>query len=50
MATAISDELFTPDVVNDPYTYFTRLREADSVHWKETYEVWIVPATRMWCG
>jgi cytochrome P450 len=42
MATAISDELFTPDIVNDPYPYFTRLREADPIYWNETYKVWIV--------
>lgn len=42
MVTAIRDDLFTPDVINDPYTYFAQLREADPVHWNEKYEVWIV--------
>ena len=42
MVTAINDDLFTPDVINDPYTYFGRLREEDPVHWNEKYEVWII--------
>lgn len=42
MVTAINDDLFTPDVIADPYTYFGRLREEDPVHWNEKYEVWII--------
>ena len=42
MATAIEDDLFTADVINDPYTYFGRLREIDPVHWNERHEVWLV--------
>jgi cytochrome P450 len=42
MVTAINDDLFTPDVINDPYTYFGRLREEDPVHWNEKYEAWII--------
>lgn len=42
MVTAIHDDLFTRDVVQDPYTYFARLREADPVHWNELYETWFI--------
>jgi cytochrome P450 len=42
MARSIQDDLFTPDVVNDPYTYFGQLREEDPVHWNEKYELWLV--------
>src|SRR5262245_57638263 len=42
MTTATHDDLFALDVINDPYTYFGRLREEDPVHWNEQYQVWIV--------
>ena len=42
MVTAITDDLFSPAVVNDPYTYFNQLREEDPVHWNEKYELWVV--------
>src|SRR5215475_8366267 len=42
MMTAISDDLFTREVTDDPYTYFGRLREEDPVHWNELYELWVV--------
>ncbi len=42
MVTAINDDLFSPFVVNDPYTYFSQLRDEDPVHWNEKYELWIV--------
>ncbi len=42
MATAINDDLFTPDVIDDPYGYFGHLREADPVHWNELYELWLI--------
>ncbi len=38
----IQDDMFTPDVIADPYTYYGRLREQDPVHWNETYELWAV--------
>lgn len=41
-ATALHDDLFAPDVIADPYTYFGRLREADPVHWNPRGELWIV--------
>lgn len=42
MSTAINDDLFTPEVIADPYPYFARLREEDPVHWNEKYGVWII--------
>lgn len=42
MATAINDDLFTPDVIHDPYSYFDRVREEDPVHWNEKYDLWLV--------
>ena len=43
MATINIDyDVFTPDVLNDPYTYFGRLREEDPIHWNEKYEAWFI--------
>jgi cytochrome P450 len=42
MATAIQDNLFTEDVVQEPYEYFNRVREEDPVHWNELYELWLI--------
>src|SRR6266699_4616336 len=42
MITAINDDLFTPEVIADPYAYFDRLREEDPVHWNAKYAVWLV--------
>ena len=42
MITAIKDDLFTPEVIADPYTYFDRLREEDPVHWNAKYAVWLI--------
>ena len=42
MVTTINEDLFAPEVISDPHTYFGQLREDDPVHWNEKYEVWIV--------
>jgi cytochrome P450 len=42
MATIVQDDMFTPAVIADPYTYYGRLRDADPVHWNEKYELWAV--------
>src|SRR5262249_31801798 len=42
MITAVNDDLFTPEVIAEPYTYFDRLREEDPVHWNAKYGVWII--------
>jgi len=40
--TAINDDMFTEDVIADPYTYYGRLREEDPVHWNEKYALWVL--------
>ena len=42
MATAVNYDLFSRDIVQDPYTYFGHLREADPVHFNELYETWFI--------
>ena len=42
MVTAIDYDMFTPEVMADPYTYYGRLREEDPVHWNEKYELWVI--------
>jgi cytochrome P450 len=42
MPAAIQDDMFSPDVIADPYTYYGRLRDEDPIHWNETYELWVV--------
>ena len=42
MATTVRDDMFTPDVIADPYSYYGRLRDEDPVHWNDTYELWVV--------
>ena len=42
MALTLQDNMFAPDVIADPYAYYGRIRDADPVHWNETYELWVV--------
>jgi cytochrome P450 len=42
MVTAIQDDMFTPGVIADPYTYYGRLRDEDPVHWNDTYALWVI--------
>ncbi len=42
MVTAIQDDMFTTDVIADPYSYYGRLRDEDPVHWNKAYELWAV--------
>jgi len=42
MATAVKDDMFTPDVIADPYAYYGRLRDEDPVHWNDTYGLWVI--------
>ena len=42
MVTAIRDDMFTPDVIADPYGYYGRLRDEDPVHWNDTYALWVI--------
>ena len=46
----INDDMFTPDVIADPYAYYGRLREEDPVHWNEKYACGSSPVTMTWSG
>jgi len=39
---AINDDMFSEDVIADPYAYYGRLREEDPVHWNEKYALWVL--------
>jgi cytochrome P450 len=36
------DDLFAPEIVHDPYTYFGRLREENPVQWNARDEAWLI--------
>jgi cytochrome P450 len=38
----VHDDMFTDDVIADPYTYYGRLREEDPVHWNDKYALWVI--------
>jgi cytochrome P450 len=42
MVTPVQDNMFTPDVIADPYAYYGRLRDEDPVHWNDTYALWVI--------
>ena len=42
MVTTFNDNMFAPEIMFDPYTYYGGLREEDPVHWNELYELWVV--------
>jgi cytochrome P450 len=42
MPVAIQEDLFTPDVIANPYAYYGRLRDEDPVHWNPGYELWLI--------
>jgi cytochrome P450 len=42
MLTTVQDDLFTPDVIANPYVYYGRLRDEDPVHWNENYALWVI--------
>jgi len=42
MVTAIRDDMFTSDVIADPYAYYGRLRDEDPVHWNDAYALWVL--------
>jgi cytochrome P450 len=42
MGTAVQDDMFTPDVIADPYAYYGRLRDEDPVHWNDAYALWVL--------
>ncbi len=42
MSTALRDDLLDPEVNQDPYPFFARLREEDPVHYSEAHHGWLV--------
>lgn len=42
MPVAVQDDLFTPDVIANPYAYYGQLRDDDPVHWNPSYELWVI--------
>jgi cytochrome P450 len=42
MGTAVQDDMFTPEVIADPYGYYGKLRDEDPVHWNDAYALWVV--------
>jgi cytochrome P450 len=42
MNTVVHDDMFTPDVIADPYRYYGRLRDEDPVHWNDAYALWVI--------
>ena len=42
MLAPVNDDMFTQDVVSDPYGYYGQLRDEDPVHWNEKYELWVI--------
>jgi len=42
MPVAIKDDLFTPDVIANPYAFYGQLRDEDPVHWNPSYELWLI--------
>jgi cytochrome P450 len=42
MSLKLNDDMFTPEVIADPYTYYGRLRDEDPVHWNEKYALWVI--------
>ncbi|MBX6378141.1 MAG: cytochrome P450 [Clostridia bacterium] len=39
---AVVEDLFTPELIQNPHPYFHRLREQDPVHWNETWRGWML--------
>ena len=38
----LPDDMFTADVMADPYSYYGHLREDDPVHWNALYDLWVI--------
>ncbi len=42
MAMVRHEDLFAPDIVHDPYSYFSRVRNEAPVHWNDRHQTWVV--------
>lgn len=38
----MTDDLFAPEVIADPYGYFGHLRDTDPIHWNARSELWVI--------
>jgi len=36
------DDMYSTEVLADPFSYYGRLRDEDPVHWSEKYQTWLV--------
>lgn len=39
---SIDEDLLAAEAIEDPYTYYGRLREEDPIHWNPLYETWVI--------
>jgi cytochrome P450 len=42
MSLKLNDDMFTPEVIADPFSYYGRLRDEDPIHWNEKYALWVI--------
>ena len=42
MVTTINDNMYSAEVMHDPYHYYGQIRDEDPVHWNELYETWVI--------
>ena len=42
MTATVQDDLFSDEVIANPYAYYGQLREEDPVHWNENYALWVI--------
>jgi cytochrome P450 len=42
MVSTINDDMFSAEVLQDPYQYYGQIRDQDPVHWNELYELWVI--------
>ncbi len=42
MVTTFNENMFAPEIMQDPYTYYGHLRDEDPIHWNELYELWVI--------
>ena len=48
MSSVLQDDMFTPEVIADPYAYYGRLRDEDPVHWMKSTNCGWLRATTTW--
>jgi len=42
MVSTINDDMFSAEVLQDPYQYYGQIRDQDPIHWNELYELWVI--------